>query len=208
MAGAGIGTLISGADYATVAELKGRLGITDAVDDVALAAVLSSVSRQVEGYCGRVFTLSASATRTFTARSLQTCAVDDLVSVTTLTTDEDALRTYATTWASGTYELWPYNAATAPEPQPYLELRVTRPEDGYYFPTYARCVQVTGVWGWPAVPVAVNEAVLLQAARIFKRKDAPFGVTGAPELGVLRELAPFDVDAKALLRPYIRGGPF
>ena len=47
-------------------------------------------------------------------------------------------------------------------------------------------IQITGVFGWPSVPLAVKQAALLLAADIFRRKDAPFGIAGFGELGVVR----------------------
>ena len=54
-------------------------------------------------------------------------------------------------------------------------------------------------WGWSAVPAAAHSATLLQMARIIKRRDAPFGVAGSPDMGnELRLLAQMDPDAKLL----------
>ena len=45
-------------------------------------------------------------------------------------------------------------------------------------------IQVTGVFGWPAVPLAVKQAALIAAADLFRLKDAPFGVAGFGEFAV------------------------
>ena len=37
-------------------------------------------------------------------------------------------------------------------------------------------IQVTGTWGWPAVPVLVRQASLMLATELFKQKDAPAGM--------------------------------
>jgi hypothetical protein len=36
-------------------------------------------------------------------------------------------------------------------------------------------VQVTGTFGWPAVPDAVHTATLIAAAELFRMKDQPLG---------------------------------
>jgi hypothetical protein len=53
------------------------------------------------------------------------------------------------------------------------------------------------------VPASVKLAALLQATRLFKRKEAPFGVAGSLELGSeLRLLAKLDPDVEMLLGGY------
>jgi hypothetical protein len=52
-------------------------------------------------------------------------------------------------------------------------------------------------------PVA-NEAALLMASLLFRRKDTPFGVMGSPELGYVRVSAKEDADAAALLAPLVK----
>lgn len=50
------------------------------------------------------------------------------------------------------------------------------------------------------VPGPVELACLIQASRWFKRKDAPFGIAGSPELGSeLRLLSKLDPDVEVLL---------
>jgi hypothetical protein len=52
-----------------------------------------------------------------------------------------------------------------------------------FFPSFLRGVKVTGVFGWPSVPDAVKEACYLIANREKSLWNAPFGQTGAGELG-------------------------
>jgi hypothetical protein len=47
-------------------------------------------------------------------------------------------------------------------------------------------VQVPGVWGWPSVPYAIREATLVLAAELYRMKDAPLGVVGMADFGVVR----------------------
>ena len=67
-------------------------------------------------------------------------------------------------------------------------------------------VQITGVWGWPAVPAPVVDACYLQAERIYQRRNSPMGVAGPNEFGQLTALAPLDPDVRMLLQPYVRMG--
>jgi hypothetical protein len=50
----------------------------------------------------------------------------------------------------------------------------------------------------------VSEAALLQAGRIFRRRDAPFGVAGSPEFGTFQLRAALDPDVKTMLVPFRR----
>ncbi len=66
-------------------------------------------------------------------------------------------------------------------------------------------LKVTALWGWTAVPDNITQACLLQASRFAKRRDAPFGVAGSPDMGnELRLLARLDPDVAVLIAPYRR----
>lgn len=190
--------------YTTLSDFKARFyptSVDDNADDQVIEAVIESVSRMIDNYCGRRFYKNTNdEARYFTALNEDRCMVGDLVSVTTLATDEAEDRTYSTTWSSSAdYELYPWNASL--DGVPYSEIR-TMPGGGQSFPSGARNVKVTGVFGWNAVPKSVAEACLIQSARLFKRKDAPFGVTGAAEMGQLQVIPRLDPDVRLLLEPY------
>jgi len=193
------GTLVTSNLYTTVATLKTRLGISDTTDDTTLGLVLSGVSRAIDGHCGQSFYRDAAASaRTYTATDSATVFVDPLVSVTELATD-DGDRTYATVWAATDYDLCPANAGSRSQPYTWIEA-IGR----YGFPTASNGVRVTAVWGWPVVPPAVAEAALLWAERIYKRKDAPFGIASFIEAGEMRLIKDMDPDVHTLLRPFVR----
>lgn len=187
------------ASYATVAQLKARLDITGTADDAVLAEVLEAASRQVDGWCGRPFA-SGTATRVLTADAWDMLILpDDLHTITSIAVDRDGDRDYETAWALTDVDLQPY-------PGPYS---VLRPTLGMAFPTHRYGVQITGEWGFgpeASIPAPIREATLLQAARLFKRKDAPFGVTGSAEHGQLQTISRVDPDVKELLAPFVRFG--
>jgi hypothetical protein len=189
--------------YATLAELRARLGITDGsdtTDDAVIEAVIEAVSREIDKYCGRRFYVTDSdETRYFTAEFSDVLFAGDIVSISSLQSDEDGDRTYEETWATTDYDLLPFNAAL--DNEPYTRLGIT-PDGDYAFPTIPKAVKIVGKWGWPAVPDAINEACLLQSIRIFKRKDAPFGVVGSADLGQLQVISRIDPDVKMLLDQY------
>lgn len=189
-------------NYCEKADLINRLvgdDVTPGDDDVqAMEQVIEGVSRMLENYCGRRFyTTSTDETRYYTAEFRdELYLADDVVSITTLQTDGDGDRTYEDTWAATDYDLWPFNAAL--DGLPYTMITIT-PDGDYSFPLTAKGVKIVGKFGWPALPAVVREACLLQCARLWKRKDAPFGIAGSPELGELRVIPELDQDVKLLL---------
>ena len=49
-----------------------------------------------------------------------------------------------------------------------------------------------------------KQATLLQATRLFKRKDSPFSTYGNPETGTGELFNKFDPDAMKLIKGYIK----
>jgi hypothetical protein len=65
-------------------------------------------------------------------------------------------------------------------------------------------VEVTGTWGWSAVPIAVTQACVIQSSRIYKRLDSPLGVAGISDIGIMRVSNQLDPDVAQLVSPYRR----
>jgi len=140
--------------YAGLTTLKsaGVLNITGAGFDDRLLALLEDVSRQIDGYCNRHFYV-LTTTRRFDGGKGRTLNVPDLVSITSLKTDEDYDRTYELTWASTDYLLYPLNAEPQqPWGRPYTRILVDI-EGGSRstFPSGGPTVQVAGKWGFREV---------------------------------------------------------
>lgn len=182
--------------YCTLAEIKARLGVTDTQDDAMLELVVQAVSRGIDNYCRRRFYTTANdETRYYTALTSWAVWTDDIISVTALSTDSGD-RTYSTAWSIDDYDL-------TPDQPPYIGVCAT-PNGAYRFPKYMRGVKIVGKFGYSATPDVVREACLLQSVRLFKRKDAPFGIAGAGGMGQLMAISDMDPDVKALLAPPIR----
>ena len=180
--------------YATVDALKSRLGLTasDTIDDFELHGACFAASRSIEQYCERMFWRTASdVERTFEPRGFYYLLLPefcDLVSVTTFATDTSGDGVAETTWSTTDYQLLPYNPGAAPEQRPYTKVKALHRIFPAIYPPLVRTdlVHITGVWGWPAVPYAIRQAALILAAEMFKLKDAPFGVAGFGDYGVVR----------------------
>lgn len=189
--------------YATLAQFKAAVGITDNTDDTALQNVLDATDTLIDLYCDRKTGFgTASETRYYTAEDYQYVLTDDLVSVTTLQTDDDANGTYETTWTSGTdYVLAPRNAALDGFPYTEIDTSVTWPRN---FPKDVYLgVKVVGVFGFPSVPSAVVQAEIIQAGAVWNSRTAPFGVIGSADLGgILRMSRALHPEAALILEPY------
>jgi len=191
--------------YATLAEFKSAIGIasTDTADDTPLQSVLDATDALIDLYTDRKQGFgTASETRYYTADAYEYVLVDDLVSITTLATDDNGDGTYPTTWTTLTdYNLAPGNAALDGWPYTQIDVSVTYPRN---FPkaTY-RGVKVIGVFGWPAVPPAVKQAALIQAGAVWSSRTSPFGVIGGSDLGgILRQTRALHPEAQVLLDAY------
>lgn len=190
--------------YATLAQVKAALRITDSVDDTLLETSIEAASREIDGYCQRVF-YSATATRVYNPTDIFLTLTDDIISVTTLKTSTDGV-TFNQTWTASDYQLEPLNGTTSGIDQPYTQVRAI---GDYLFPIWSvtgtfsnkASVQIAGSFGWSAVPTAVKQATIILAMRQFKRYDSPLGVAGFGDLGMIR-VGRVDPDIEALLMPY------
>jgi hypothetical protein len=189
--------------YATLAEFKAAVGITDTTDDAALQSVLDATDTLIDLYCDRKTGFgTATETRYYTAEDYEYVLTDDLVSITTLQTDDDANGTYETTWTVGTdYVLAPVNAALDGFPYTEIDTSVSWPRN---FPKDVYIgVKVVGVFGFPAVPAAVKQAEIIQAGAVWNSRTAPFGVIGSADLGgILRMSRALHPEAALILEPY------
>lgn len=174
--------------YVTVPELQNALPVSDPGDVVLLGTAIDGASRSVDAYCGqRFWTDSAVKIRDYWATG-GLLTVDPISTATGLIvkTDTAGDGTYATTLTISTdFILLPSNAPDNYPAAPYTQIWLPNG----MFPSYPRRpnVQVTATFGWPAVPEDVKAAAMLLARDLFKElKDAPFGVAGVAEFGVLR----------------------
>lgn len=191
--------------YITLAEIKAWFAqsTTDTLDDVLLEGAVNAASRGIDEFCGRRFWKDTSdVTRYFTAESVAELDVPDLVSITTLKTDDNGDRVYEITWATTDYDTEPEGGISGGVTGWPINRILTRPDKTRSFPTTRRAVEIAGVWGWNAVPADVKQACWLKAARLFKRKDAVFSVAGTTELGTISLRK--DRDVVDLLSPFQR----
>jgi hypothetical protein len=190
--------------YASLNEVKAALRITDAVDDSLLEMAVESASRLIDGHAARKFWSAGTATKYFVAQDDFLCEVDDLASSTiTLQTSSGADGIFDTTWDADDFQLEPLNGELDGIVWPYTTIRAI---GDYLWPISGgeALVKVTGVYGWPSVPIAIKQACIIQASRIFKRLDSPLGIAGFGDLGAIRVTRDLDPDVAQLVMPYKR----
>jgi hypothetical protein len=195
--------------YATRNQIKAalRIGTADTQDDELLDNCAGAASRLIDGYANRAFWVVGTATsRVFSAGSDCVCQVDDMSSTAiTVRSSQQANQIFDTIWTTSDYQLEPVNGIQDGLTVPYTRIRAI---GDYLWPTLntnfgeEALVQVTALWGWPAVPEPITQATIIQASRIFKRYDSPLGVAGFGDLGVMRVSRALDPDVMQLVEPY------
>jgi hypothetical protein len=183
--------------YATLAQVKSALRVTDNLDDSLLEMAIESASRAIDQYTNRNFYNAGTAVRYYAPSNSLNVLIDDLISIVKLESMNDDEQVYDTTWASDDYQLEPLNGITDGFEQPYTNIRAI---GDYVYQTLEgeATVKVTGVWGWSATPIQVTQATVIQASRIFKRLDSPLGIISG-ELGSMRVGSRLDPDVAQLV---------
>jgi hypothetical protein len=193
--------------YVTLDQFKASQNLTGfSFADADGTQALASASRAVDAICGRRFYLltdSNDSVRYYTPLRPATLEIDDLVSFTSMASDQDGDGVFETTWTlHQDFELAPDNADSDGVPWERIVLKqrtqTTLPVG------LGRSVQVTGIFGWSNVPDGVISLTSILAARLLMRvRNAPFGVVS---LGVesATRIAKEDPDMQNLVRDLIR----
>ena len=183
--------------YATQSGMKTLLGITKAAHDADIQRAVETASRWIDRYCGRRFYQDGSVTaRTYSPTDSTWLDVHDVSTATGLlvATDVDLDGTFEQSWTaddySGSYGFALSPSGSAADGEPWTRLEALNAS----WPTVRRGVKVTAKFGWAAVPTEVEQACLGLAVRLYKRKDAPFGVLEFPGSGAVGPVPRTDPD--------------
>ena len=195
--------------YATLTQIKNYLSISDNTDNDLLEDLIESASRSIDRIANRRFYADSSASaRLYRAYSDVFVYVDDISTTTGLivAVDENGNGTYSKTLTLDTdFIMDPLTASALGRPFTQLTM-VSNTESWPIFPGLTQNglrpgVQVTAKWGWPSVPDDITVATLTLTADQYKRKDAPGGVLGLGDLGVIR-MSPVGRDVAQIVRAY------
>lgn len=191
--------------YTTLSKVRKALNFidpNDTSDDTEILDAIESSSRSIEDWCfGRRFYLDPTpSTRLFVPVDWTSpiLDVDDIGLSTGVTIAVGNAGGPYTPVTTG-FRLGPLNAAARYEPYTYIE-------DITYSGLWisggiAPEVAVTTRWGAPVTPAPIQNAALLQATRLTRRKASPEGVAGFSDMGVVR-LVPLDPDVKLMIQKY------
>ncbi|MFD9706206.1 phage gp6-like head-tail connector protein [Lentzea sp. NPDC059081] len=186
--------------YISREALKISLKIGDDVDDDGLDRAILAASKAIDDKTGRTFGRADTVTqRTYrtagrllwTSDGWHELLVDDIATEDGLVVEVGSTGSWTAVsgWITG-----PDNAVADGKP-------ITSLLHPTMWPCYQwQRVRVTSVHGWPSIPESVEQACLIQAGRLFRRKDSPEGVVATSEWGPLR-VARLDPDVKDLLDP-------
>ncbi len=151
--------------YASIGDVKGVLGISSTTDDTILRKILEAASRSIDNYCNRTF-VTQTATKYFDGSF--TLWVPDLLSITTLKTDDDGDGTYENTFqvASEPIDYLLYGTGLEDSYNTYPKTRIVIAENsdyGSFASGVKRGVQIAGIWGYgdgiSATPYIVDTAL-------------------------------------------------
>jgi hypothetical protein len=197
--------------YATLPEFLSRYvpaAPTDAARDTTIEGTIQAVSRSIDLLGPRRFWVNAAdalETRYCTVKKLiggLFWLPDDVVSITTLASDNDGDGTYEVTWAATDYKLGPPNAALDGWPYNYIR---RLPLGLCWLPEGIEDgIKIIGRFGFPAVPAQITEACYLQSYRLYLRKTSPFGVAGSADMGQVMVIPKLDPDIELQIQPFLR----
>uniref|UniRef100_A0A6M3IVX2 Putative head-tail connector n=2 Tax=viral metagenome TaxID=1070528 RepID=A0A6M3IVX2_9ZZZZ len=132
--------------YASVSDIKNVLGITSTTDDVMLRKICESASKSIDQYTNRTF-VAYTGTKVFNgSRELW---IPDLLSITTLKTDDNDDATYENTWATTDYIEYGVGIEDTLNTYPRIRLE-THPNGDYnsFASGVKKGVQIIGLWGY------------------------------------------------------------
>jgi hypothetical protein len=182
--------------YASAVALTTSLNL-DSSYDIDVQRAIDAASRGLDKLAsmrrGGFGPDAAPSTRSYTANGPNLVVIDNLGELDTVVSDGTTITDDVTAE--------PLNATADGEPFRWLE-------SAGLFATGRAAIEVTGTFGWPAVPEQVEQWVLTIATRLVKRlREAPFGlVTGSFDGEVVR-LAREDPDTELLIGTLRRHRP-
>lgn len=188
--------------YASLTELKNILGISSTTDDIPMRKILEAASRIIEGIHGanRRF-YSTSETKYFDGA--KTLWIPDLLSITTLKTDEDGDGTFENTFNATLSSTNPvdyilYGGGLEDSLNLYPKVRIEISENGDYG-SFAngvkRGVEIVGTWGYGDGTSATPYVIDTTLTGALTKGQTTIAVTSATNLSAGHTLLLVDATA-------------
>jgi hypothetical protein len=132
--------------YANIADVKGVLGITATTDNTVIRKIAEAASRSIDQYCNRTFA-AHTATKYFDGASI--LWLPDLLSISTLKTDEDGDATFENTLSTGDYILYGHGLEDSLNSYPRTRIEISGDSDYSSFASGTKKgVEIAGLWGY------------------------------------------------------------
>ena len=132
--------------YASIADVKGVLGITATTDDTVIRKIVEAASRSIDQHFNRTF-VTQSATKYFDGAVK--LWLPDLLSITTLKTDEDGDATFENTLATTDYIKYGVGLENSLNTFPYTRLEISENSNYSSFASgVKKGVEIAGIWGY------------------------------------------------------------
>ncbi|MGI8425545.1 MAG: phage head-tail connector protein [Actinomycetota bacterium] len=194
--------------YALLADLKSAIRVTDVDDDALLTLALDAASDLINSHCDRTFVASPAASARSFLPSGGRADVDDIYTTDGLiVTDRGrVVPAYVENTTPSGYVLLPFNAPIYNEPYTEIDYNPGITAWPNISGFRQNRIVVTAKWGYAAaVPTLVKQACILQASRLFSRRNSPYGIAGSPDMGSeIRLLAKVDPDVAVMLRKFVK----
>ena len=179
--------------YCTLAEFKAfkDIGSTDTGDDAVIESIVEAVSRYIDKETNLFFYDDQAAVRCYSPEMGDMLQLDaPLYGVDSLKTDDDGDGTYENTWATTDYHLMPLNGDT----KHWIR---TNQNGDYAFPVGVLAgVEITGDWGYAAVPADINLVCMNIVKNVNGRRegqgDEAVQITAAGVVITPKDISPYD----------------
>ncbi len=201
--------------YCDKTDLKAYIGLTGTGQDDNIDNAINAASREIDKLTDRHFYKTETViSKYFTPIELYSQIVPDIANTTSLvvkldTTDNGTHETTLT--INSDFYLKPINPLQIGKQsstlyyEPYTSINILTKRSGERFnPDIVKNIKVEAYWGYDIVPDAIKQATLLQATRLWKRKDTPFTVYGSDQTGVVELFQKFDPDAMKLIKGFMK----
>lgn len=195
--------------YCSVDDLREQLSDLGShnLSERQLVRAINAASRSIDNHTGRRFWADAApVSKVFPVPTagLELWLPEDIAYSAGLAVSTWDGSAY-TAWDAADYRLWPYGANTSGSMYGgWWKLESAR---GLRFDVRGATgivpIQIAARFGWAFTPPEVEQACLLKAAQLFKRKDAPYGVAQFGDIAAV-QITRADKDVLELLWPYVR----
>lgn len=188
--------------YATVAQVREELSDdADRLSETLLEKAVNAASRAVDDWTGRRFWQDPAPTvQRFRPERCDRADVADISTTSGLVVETRA--SAGGDWAAWTLDTdFELDEAPGSAEGAAAWDKLVAVGSLAFHPARFRSLRVTAQFGWSAVPIQVEEATILRAVAIFKRKETPYGIADFGEFGPVR-IGRQDSDVMEMLRPF------